>query len=483
MLVGQLSVVLGLAVSKNEWKEGEAYINHFRRVALAFGAIFGGRVLGKALIGFNENVENSKNQVASMLALGGQTTLASQLQNASDLYDMLRIKAAELPGQTQDYVDMLGMLAQPMARAKLDLKEMSDITAGAYVFSKGMGFSWQEASRDLRDFINTGKITARDQYLIGIMNGTGIEGTDAGRAKAKALGVRGRAMLVKKQTTGPLAVEVAERLGSSFEGRMETVKDNVKRIMGKMGESMFAGLKTSLTSLADWFKNNQKAIDIWAVKVGGYIASVFGAVRDAVMWLVGHRDILEAFFVAVGGALTFMAGRAIVAWMAVAWPVFAAAAIWYAFDKLGEYFGWLPTVLAAVGIAAGLMWLGVGGPIPIIIGLVMAVVSAILHAKEVISDFFSVSITKIPAIQKLLDEQNAGVSVGASTTPTQPERQFQYGDLMKQTSEPQNTVTVNSPMTVNLTAKDTESAIASFDKFRTSFMEDQLRSAGRHLQK
>src|SRR4051812_24796735 len=108
MTVGQLNVALGLLVNKQEWQQGEAYINHFRRIALTFGAVFGGRLLGSALLGFNENVENAKTNIASMLAMTKQTNVSDELANADKLYTMLRQKAMQLPGETQDYVDMLG---------------------------------------------------------------------------------------------------------------------------------------------------------------------------------------------------------------------------------------------------------------------------------------------------------------------------------------------------------------------------------------
>lgn len=374
MTVGALNVILGLSVDTQSWKEGEARINHFQRLAGVLGALFGGRLLGKALLGFNMGVEDAKNQIASMLALGSQTTMTAQLENANKLYDMLRVKAAALPGTTQDYINMLGLLAQPMAQAKLSLEQMRDVTAGAFVMSKSLGLQWQASARDLADFIKFGKINKTDLFIRTIMTGTGVDATAQGRAKAQKLGVQGRAALVMQQTTGPLAQEMADKLGKSFSGRWETIVDAVQRTLGKVGEGLFEALKSTMTNLTEWFTANEGAIGEWATKVGGYIAQAFGTIQDGVGWLTAHQDILKAFFEAIGFSLLMMAGRAVVAWGAVAWPLFAGAGIIYGFNKLGEWFGTLAQILISVGIAGVTMWLGLAGPLAPLVLLLMLVI-------------------------------------------------------------------------------------------------------------
>lgn len=388
MQVGALSVMLGLTMDDGSWQKGQGRIDHFRRLGLAVGGIFAGKALGKAFLGFNEDVETAKTQIASMFAMTKQTSVAGELENAGKLYDMLRIKAQTLPGETQDYVNMLELLAQPMAKAKLGLEDMRDITAGAFVTAKAMGDTWQAAGRDIGDFINFGKINKVDRYLRKMLQPYGIDATNEGRAKAQGMTLEQRAALIKKSLTSPQAMEMQGALGKTFEGRLETVKDNIKMIFGKIGESLFAKVKESLDKLANWFTNNQATINAWAADVGAAIGAVFDAVVFAVTWLLDHQDVLVSFFVAIGAMLTMMMYRAIAAWLAVAWPVVAGAALFFVLTKLMRAFGLLGTIMIANGVAAALMWFGISAPVVLaIIGLALFAAALYVWKDEIIAIF------------------------------------------------------------------------------------------------
>lgn len=514
--VGQLSVTLGLLVDKASWKKGDARINHFRRVAagvgVAMAGVFAGRALGKAFLGFNMSVEESKNQIASMLALGGQTTMTAQLENANKLYDMLRVKAADLPGETQDYVNMLGLLAQPLSRAGASLEAMRDITAGSFVLAKGMGISWQEASRDLRDYINQGKVTARDKFLLGMLQGSGVDTNDIekARAQSKKLGYKGRAALIQKQTTGPLAQEVAERLSKSFSGRLENVKENLKQTFGKIGSVLFEKIKVTLTKLADWFKNNKTAIGVWAEKVGKYIGKVFDGIQTAVMWLLDHQDVLVAFFVAIGALLTMMMGRALLAWFAIAWPMFAGAGLFLMFTKVFKHVGLLPGILLAAGAAGLLMWLGIGGPVAIAV-IALAAFAAVLYVwkDEVVAIFDQVKdsakdvwdvLNNIPVIGNLIGAGKlaVGAATGNASLAEEGAVQSLFGgwgseinlaDPMaayRQTptrdvpgSGGTNVSVTGAPTTFNVFANDAKDVGSKIKDFATSYMDEMMRTADR----
>lgn len=406
MTVGQLSVVLGLVVPKSEWAKGQAYIDHFRRVALGFGAVFGGRLLGKAFIGFNMQVEDAKNQIASMLAVAKNTSLNSQLKEANDLYDGLRLKAAELPGETQDYVKMLGMLVDPLARAGASTKEMQDITVASMITSKSWGDQWQAAARDLGEFINFGKINKVDRYLRRFLSGTGIDATDEGRKKAEAMGREGRMRLVRDASNRSQIKEMQTLLANSFSGRVDKVKDSLRQIMGKIGEGLFNSLKGPLSKLADWLDSNKGTIMVWAEDVGSYIAGAFEAMQAGVEWLMDHQDILAAILTAIGVQFTLMAARAIVAWLAAAWPMLAGAGLFLMFQKLFKVLGPIPTIMLAIGGAALLMWMGVLGPIGIVILLFAALVAGLYESGDSIEDVFGKAEQKI---QVIIDKVKAAI--------------------------------------------------------------------------
>lgn len=362
MQVGALNATLGLVTNRDEWKRGEAQINHFRRLALGVSAYFGGKWLGGALLGFNREVEDAKNQIAGMMAFAKKTLVTDELANANTLYDKLREKAMDLPGETADYVKMLGMITQPLTEAGASLDQMADFTANAFVLSKGLGENWAKSSRDIREFINFGRINAVDTFLRTAMTGTDIDATDKGRANAKKLGKAGRMQKLAEQLGSPTVKSIGDQYSKSMSGRIERVRDTIKQTMGKAGEALFSSVKDSLDKLAVWLKANQEKITGWAKTAGEYINTAFLGMRDGLMWLVDHKDIVVSALVAVGGAFAVLALRAMAAWAATFWPVIAGAGFVYIFLQLREHVGDLAaafitlyTVVAAVFIGKRVM--------------------------------------------------------------------------------------------------------------------------------
>lgn len=501
MTVGQLNVALGLLVNKAEWQKGEAYINHFRRIALTFGAVFGGRMLGTALIGFNKDIENAKNQIASLLALGGQTTLVSQLGRADTLYDMLRTKAAALPGQTEDYVNMLSMIAQPMSAANMSLEQMRDITAGAFVWTKALGRQWQASGRDLSDFINFGKINKTDYFLRTLLTGTGIDATPEGRQKAQSMTMRQRAELIHSKTTDARTQEVSERLGASFEGRWETVVDTVRLTMAKAGEALFNSLKGTITDITSWLIANKDVITSWATTVGHSIAAAFIGLKNGILWLAAHQDLLVSFLVSIGGYLLFVAVRAIGAWLAVAWPMFAGAGLFYVFTKLYEALGPIPTILIGIAAAAVVMWLGLLGPGWILIILAGLIVAAFYVFRDEIGGVFDwigdkidwvieklknfwdmLSKSPVDAMSGMLTQQGfqRGISDGSRAVSAQNVARDLAATGAPAAAQP-GTVQVNAPAQINITTRDAKSAADAFLKADSERMDNAARAAKRNL--
>lgn len=351
MQVGALNATLGLFVDKEAWRRGEAQIDHFRRLALATGAFFASKWLGGALIGFNRNIEDSKNQIAGMMAFAKKTLITEELQNANTLYDMLRNKARSLPGDTEDYVNMLGLITNPLTKAGATLQEMSDITAHAFVLAKAFGGTWQEAGRDVRDFLNTGQLYARDKFLRTILNPLGYDANDESRAKLAKMGIKQRLALLKQAIDNPTAKSIEERLQGSMGGRIDTLKDTLKQTAGKAGEALFNSLKTSITQLTAWLDANQERISAWAYKIGGYINTGFGYIKDAILWLADHKDVALSALGAIGVGFLVLAGRAAYAWAASAAPLVGVGGLIWIFLKLREYTSDLTAAVITLGIA------------------------------------------------------------------------------------------------------------------------------------
>ncbi len=431
MNVGALNVTLGLLVDKASWKKGDARIDHFRRIGTAVTAIFAGRALGAALIGFNMKVEDSKNQIAAMLSFAKKTSLTDELGNADKMYDSLRKKAAELPGSTQDYVQMLGMITQPLAAAGASMEQMEQFTVNSFVLSKGLGESWQKSARDIREFVNFGKLNAVDTFSRTVLKNVkrhdgkkgGYDAVDKDRAYLKSLSDKQRVKLFEEGIGSKQVQQMIERQANSMSGRVDRFKDAIAQALGRVGEGLFLALKDTLKDIGDWLDKNRDKIKGWADTVGAILATVFKAMRAGFGWLMEHQDILVAFLVAIGAMFAKMAILAMASWLAVAWPMFAGAGLFYMFTKLHKSLGPIGTAFLVVAVAGAAMWLGVLGPVGVAI-VALAFFAAGLYVwrdevtlvfedvKNAASDVWDV-INSIPGISNLV---GAGkIVVGAAT--------------------------------------------------------------------
>lgn len=284
----------------------------FGRLGVAVVGAFGARAAGKALIGFNSTVEDTKNQIAGMLALSKKTDLSAQVAVADRLYGKLQKRAASLPGTTQEYVQMLGMLTQPLSSAGATLKEMEDLTVNAVVGAKALGISWDVAARDIDQALR-GQYHSVDQFTGKILGSVGYSGEE-GRAKFNAMDSGKRkevlqAALMQKQLT-----QLAAAQGGTFSGMLSTLQDTVQQFLGKVGAPLFRVITAELKQWNAWITANGDKIDEFASKLGEGLVSGFRFVKDALGFLVDHADLLLMVGkvwagVKIGGMLTGGAGK------------------------------------------------------------------------------------------------------------------------------------------------------------------------------
>jgi hypothetical protein len=386
MNVGELLVTLGLKVDGKTFREGQSMLGSLRRTALGLGAVFGVKALGGAMLGFNMKVEDAKNSIAGVLALAKKTNFTDELGTANELYDKLRKKAAELPGTTAEYVDMLKMLAHPMARAGMTSDQMVETVTGGLTASRGLGENWQKTARDMREFINFGKMNAPDTFARLMFDDYD---SDAGKKKLKAMTAQQRATMMAERVNSKQMRDLQEAQKNSLSGRLDKLKDTVQQFFGKMGEGLAKALGPALESVNKWLTDNEGAVRGAAETIGNVLVVAFEVLSAAVGWLLDHGDLVTAILIGIAGAFFFLGLQAMVAWLAVAWPVIAGAAAFaalvYMFIKIKKHLGTLPAILLTVAAAFAALWIAGFGPIGLIVAGIAALVAAIYHFRDELS--------------------------------------------------------------------------------------------------
>lgn len=262
----------------------------FGRLGVAVVASFGARAAGKALIGFNSTVEDTKNQIAGMLALSKKTDLSQQVGVADRLYSRLEKRAATLPGKTAEYVQMLGMLTQPLSNAGATLKDMENLTVNAVVGAKALGVSWDVAARDMDQALR-GQFHSVDQFTGKILGSIGYTGEE-GRKRFNEMGADKRMEVLKAALMQKQLTQLASAQGGSFSGVLSTLQDTIEKTLGKVGQPIFKALGAEIRDWNKWLEANGDRVDDIAKTIGQHLVTGFRFVKDTLGFFVSHADTL-----------------------------------------------------------------------------------------------------------------------------------------------------------------------------------------------
>lgn len=263
------------------------------------------------LVKFNSSVEDTRNQIAGMMALSTKTDLNDNLGKADSLLGHLRERAAKLPGTTAEYAQMLGMLTQPILDAKLGMQDLEDITVNSVVGAKALGVEWQAAARDIDQALR-GQFHSTDVFTGKLLGSIGYKG-ETGRSQFNALSAQKRASELKRALTQKQLGQLAAAQGDTFSGRMSTFVDTLQQTLGKVGAPLFAKMTAGLQKINAWFDKNKAAVESFASTVGNILAGAFDVVTAVIDFFIDHSEIAKSALIAIGVVMGVIAAEAAIA--------------------------------------------------------------------------------------------------------------------------------------------------------------------------
>lgn len=286
-----------------------------KSAGMAVAGYFGAQAAGKALIGFNATVEETKNQIAGMFALTKKTNLSDELENADRMYANLQKRAMSLPGTTEEYAKFASLVTRSVTDAGLGMKDLEDITVNAVVAAKSFGEEAEVAARDI-DQLMSGRFNTTDPFSSKLLGSMGYA-TEEGRKKVREMSKAQRAELLKTALAQKQITQLADAQGATFQGRLSTVQDTLQQLAGKAGAPLFEALKKELENIAKWFEVNKdkvqeftKAVGEGLVKAFSFLKDVFGFIANNAGTLIRVAGAFAAIKVAnfLGGAIGGIGG-------------------------------------------------------------------------------------------------------------------------------------------------------------------------------
>lgn len=310
MEVAELFAALGIKIDKASWDRANGAIQSMGKAlggmvakAQNWGRSLSG-VLVKAAAGlgiaklvttglkFNSTIEETRNQIAGMLALTKKTDLNDQLGVANTLMDNLRARAAKLPGTTAEYVAMLSRLTQPVTDAGLGLQDLEDITVNSVVGAKALGVAWDVAARDIDQALR-GQFHSVDQFTGKLLGARGFKGEE-GRSRFNAMSARQRAQIIKDALMQKQLTQLAAAQGATAAGKWSTFIDTAQQTLGRVMAPLFARLVQHLEKINAWLEKNQAKVTAFAKTVGDVLVTAIDAVVETIEFLAENKELAIA---------------------------------------------------------------------------------------------------------------------------------------------------------------------------------------------
>lgn len=301
--------------------------------------VFGVREAGKALIGFNQNMEDAKNTIAGLFQLNEKgTTFADNMGKAEFLVGRFQERAKASVGTTADMVAMASALAQPLSAVGATLKQNEDIVVSTVVASKAMGIAAEVAARDIDQALR-GQFHVVDQFSSKILGPLGFVGEE-GRARFNQMSAAQRFATVNQALSQKAIADMAKAQETSFSGVFSTLQDNIGIAVGKIGLPLFKEITAEIRSWNQWLESNGESLSAWGHDLGKSLVTAFRYVREVAGFLFEHREAL----------LTVAK-----IWAGVKLAGFAGSAISGTFGSLGALGGNFAAIGAGTsGVASGL---------------------------------------------------------------------------------------------------------------------------------
>lgn len=262
----------------------------FRRLAAGAGAYFGIRAGVKHLIGFNDQMQQSRIQMAGMIQLTTGLDSAASSSRANDLVDTLQQKAKLSVGTTKDMVDMASMITRPVLAAGVGMSKLADFTAQAVVASRAFGIESGMAARDIEAAL-MGQLRSVDRFSRALLEPLGYVGEE-GRKAFNELGAAARAAKLEEALGGDAIKSMAAAQENSFSGVLSTFQDTLQMTMGEVGLPLFKEVTDEIRTWNEWITKNGDKVSDLGTSMGKGLVTGFKAIKSVIGFLVDHSGVL-----------------------------------------------------------------------------------------------------------------------------------------------------------------------------------------------
>jgi len=260
----------------------------FGRLGAMVAGYVGFQQGNKHLVQYNSTMEQSRIQMAGLMAQAGSGDFTGNLDKASTLMRQMRDDSAKTVGTTQDYVSMASQLVQPLTMAKGTMEDIREMTRLSVVGTKAMGIDAVVGARDIDQAIR-GMYRSVDQFTGKLLTPMGYGGED-GRKKFNAMSMQDRLRVLKASLKSKAVEDMAAAQENTFEGQFSTFQSIASQTMGAVGLPLFKGITGQLKEWNTWLQQNEKRVENIAGIVGNKLVQAAVSFKDAIGWAAQNWD-------------------------------------------------------------------------------------------------------------------------------------------------------------------------------------------------
>jgi len=275
-------------------------------IALGMQAIELGKrgfdVLKKNLIDFNANVQSAKIGLSAMIQgnLGGSWDKATE--SAAGLYDEFQKFSTQTPVTTSEIMTFGKAVAVATFQAGGSIKDLTTITEKGVIAAKAFGYESAYSSLEISEMLS-GNVSQRMMFAKQLL---GMAHTN--EEEFRKLNAEQRKTLVMKTLDSEAMHNAQAAFTDSWAGVTSTLEDKIQIALGKVGLPLFKAITAEVAKWNAWLDKNAVTVEKIGRDLGEGLAHGFGVVKDAIGFLVEHREALMTMgkiwlAVKIGGAL------------------------------------------------------------------------------------------------------------------------------------------------------------------------------------
>lgn len=256
------------------------------KIAAVGAGIFGAREAGKALIGFNSDLEQARVQMAGLMELNLGGEWAQNMGYANRLVSDFQTIAKQSVGTTKDFVDMSAMIVRPITAAGASMDDLRDMTKGATIAARAFNIESGEAARDIEQAL-MGNLTKRERFARAILEPAGFT-----TEKYNALSAKGRLDALSAALRGPAVQDMAKAQEKSWAGMTSTLEDNLQMALGKVGLPLMRQISSEVERWNHWIDDNSVKMGQMGRSLSEGLSSGFDVIKTVATFIYDNSSLL-----------------------------------------------------------------------------------------------------------------------------------------------------------------------------------------------